>query len=606
MQLKIFILIYLWVGLEISLQSQSVLNEIVSLEYTQTKVKTVFKSIHNQSGAIFSYSEFNDEQLVTILVVKKPLKEVITILEEQLNISITIKEKYLIVKNNLHPVIKDVNILGTIIDPTSGEPLSEASVYVSKHKILVNTGRNGSFAFKVPKESKQILINVAKANYIDTSLVILVSKSQHLNIRMRSFPRQMVSAFDSLTKKELVISSLSNRDTLSIPEVKAMTYNESFWEKMKKKNVNLININDTIFNSFSVSLLPPISTNKLLSFHTRNTLSLNIIGGHSKGLNGVELGGVYNYDDGYVYGVQMAGVVNAVSEDVTGTQISGVLNAVKGKVKGVQIAGVVNNNDSITDGIQISGVYQKTQILRGLQIGGIYNRAKRVTGGQISGLINTVDSASTYLQIAGLYNKAANIKGVQISGLINTCDTLEGLQIGVFNKTNHVKKGLAIGLFNYVKDGYHKVEFSYNELGTMNLGYRSGWAPLHMHYFGGYNTRDKDQRFVQAGIGLATSLPISKKLNFEADFTVRNTRGVDNFTKWDFNMYNQLMIGFSWQPGKKFGIRSGLTLNHLWYDPLSTLHSYVASLPKNTLDMDTSGKYNHKAWIGWQIGVVLF
>ena len=246
---------------------------------------------------------------------------------------------------------------------------------------------------------------------------------------------------------------------------------------MKLKNVNLANINDTIFNSFSVSLLPPISTNKLLSFHTRNTISLNIIGGNSKGLNGVEIGGVYNYDDGDVYGVQVAGVVNAVSEDVVGTQISGVMNAVKGNVKGVQVAGVINNNDSITEGIQISGVYQKTHTLRGLQIGGLYNRAVKAIGGQISGLINTVDSATTFLQIAGLYNHAANIKGIQISGLVNTCDTLTGLQIGIFNRANHVKKGLSIGLINYVKNGYNKLEFSHNDLGTTYIGYRSGWAP---------------------------------------------------------------------------------------------------------------------------------
>lgn len=257
---------------------------------------------------------------------------------------------------------------------------------------------------------------------------------------MRSLPRQRISEFDSLTKKEIQLGSISDNKIPAAPAISQPTFNQNFWNKQKAKNVNLVNIKDTIFNSFSISLLPPISTNKLLSFHTRNTISLNIIGGHSKGLNGVELGGVYNYDDGDVYGVQAAGVLNIVSEDVVGTQISGVLNAVKGNVKGVQIAGVINNNDSSTDGIQISGVYQKTHTLRGLQIGGLYNRAVKATGGQISGLLNTVDTATTFLQIAGLYNHGANIRGLQISGLVNTCDTLEGLQIGIFNRAKHIKK----------------------------------------------------------------------------------------------------------------------------------------------------------------------
>ncbi len=115
-----------------------------------------------------------------------------------------------------------------------------------------------------------------------------------------------------------------------------------------------------------------------------------------------------------------------------------------------------------------------------------------------------------------------------------------------------------------------------------------------MHYFGGFNTTDKDKKFVQAGMGLATSLPINKKLKFEADATVRNTHDVDNFTKWNFNMYNQLMIGLSWQPAKKFGIRTGLTFNHFWYDPTSTINGRVATLVKNSVYDGDSGSYKHK------------
>lgn len=605
MSIRTFITIWALTWMNV-VSGQTILNTELTLNHANKPAKIVFKDIQQQAGVIFSYSEFDDDRKLSIQVTKMTLRNVIPVLESELNITIVTKEKYLIIKSSSQERNQLLSISGTIINPQSDEPVSDASVFVKKHKILVNSDSRGKFAFSLPNNAKQIRINVAKANYTDTSLVIVASESQSLNIKLRSFPRVRISEFDSLTKKEVLIGSLYNDRIPEAPSVKKSTYNESFWEKQKKKNVNLININDTILNSFSISLLPPISTNKLLSFHTRNTISLNIIGGHSKGLHGVELGGVYNYDDGDVYGVQIAGVVNAVSENVTGTQISGVLNTVKGNVKGIQIAGVINNNDSITDGIQISGVYQKTHTIRGLQIGGLYNRAVKVKGGQISGLLNTVDSATAFLQIAGLYNHAANIKGVQISGLVNTCDTLTGLQIGVFNRANFVKKGLSIGLINYVKNGYHKLEFSHNDLGTTSIGYRSGWAPLHMHYFGGFNAKDKDHRFVQAGMGIATSLPVSKKLNFEADATVRNTHDVDNFTKWNFNMYNQLLIGLSWQPTKKFGLRTGLTLNHFWYDPTSAIHGQVASLVKNSVYDGDSGSYKHKMWIGWQVGLLLF
>ncbi len=586
--------------------SQSDINQEVTLQYNNTPANVIFRDLQNQTGMVFSYSEFQDNQQVSIQVIKKPLKDVLPILETSLNIHISIKEKYIIVKPIKDIKNKALSIRGTIIDPNSNEPLSDASIYVKRHKILVNSDKKGRFAFSVPVSTKQIKINIAKENYLDTSLLIVGSSSQTLNIKMRSFPRQRIPEFDSLTRRELQLGSVNSDRISSAPKISKSSYNENFWRKMKLKYIDLVNINDTIFKSFSVSLLPSISTNKQLSFHTRNKISLNIIGGHSKGLKGVEIGGVFNFDDGNVDGLHIAGVVNAVSKNVTGTQISGVMNAVKGNAKGLQIAGVINNNDSITDGIQISGVYQKTHTLRGLQIGGIYNQAVKATGGQISGLLNRVDSATTFLQIAGFYNRGANIRGLQISGLINTCDTLEGLQIGIFNRANHVKKGLSIGLINYVKTGYHKLEFSHNDLGTTSIGYRSGWAPLHMHYFGGVNLVNKDQRFVQAGMGIASSLPLTKTIHFEADANIRNTHNVDNFSSWDFNMHNQLMLGLSWQPFKKIGIRTGITLNHFWYNNNVKINNHVASLINNPVYEKDGTDRNHKMWIGWHVGLLLF
>ncbi|MGB4959775.1 MAG: carboxypeptidase-like regulatory domain-containing protein, partial [Saprospiraceae bacterium] len=305
------------------LSSQNILKTELTLNHVNKSARIVFKDIQQQTGVIFSYSEFNDDQKMSIQVTKATLKNVIPIMESELNITITVKEKYLIIKSSGPIQSTNLSISGTIINPQSEEPVSDASVYVKKHKILVNSDSKGRFAFNISSDIRQVRINVAKVNYIDTALVIMVSGNQNLNISLRSFPRVRISEFDSLGKKEVSIGSLNSDRIPEAPSIRKSTYNESFWEKMKKKNVNLININDTIFNSFSISLLPPISTNKLLSFHTRNTLSINIIGGNSKGLNGVELGGVYNYDDGDVCGVQIAGVVNAVSEDVAGTQISG-------------------------------------------------------------------------------------------------------------------------------------------------------------------------------------------------------------------------------------------------------------------------------------------
>jgi hypothetical protein len=606
MQMRFFIFNLLLFGLSLGMRCQSVLQELVSLDFKKTEAVVVFKSIQNQTGAVFSFSDFNQDQQLSISVIKMPLREVIKKLEYELQIEIVVKEKYLIVKRSDNQDLVDVNIRGTVIDPNSDELLSNASIYVKKHKILVNTGDDGKFRFKAPKDNSYIKINIAKENYIDTSLIVLVSKNQNLTIKMRSFPRERISVMDSLTKKELSIGTSSENLSSDISNINRPTYNEAFWKKQKRKNVNLLNINDTIFSKLSFSLFPPISTNRLLSFNTTNNVSLNLIGGNSKGLNGAELGGGYNYVDGDVRGFQAGGVMNLVSENVKGAQVAGVFNGVLEDVKGVQIAGVSNLNDKTTNGVQISGVFQSTRILNGIQIAGILNRAKVANGIQISGLINLVDSANISLQIGGLFNKASNVNGVQVSGFINTCDTLNGLQIGIFNRANCLKNGLAIGLFNHFKNGYNKLEIAYNELGTTSLGYRSGWAPLHFHYFGGINMHDKESRFVQAGAGLASSIPLTSKLNFQADLNIRNTHDLDNFEESYFNMYNQVMIGLSWQPAKKLGIRTGITLNHFWYDSNSSINRHVSSLVANPVYSDQGGSFKHRMWIGWQVGVLLF
>jgi hypothetical protein len=274
-------------------------------------------------------------------------------------------------------------------------------------------------------------------------------------------------------------------------------------------------------------------------------------------------------------------------------------------MRGAQIAGILNLNDKTTKGLQLSGVGQQTRSLEGIQMAGIYNKAKTAKGLQISGICNVVDSATTQLQISGIYNKAANVKGLQISGIANYCDTLTGIQIGLYNNTKHIKGGFAVGFINYVKDGYNKLELAYNELGTSSIGYRSGWAPLHFHYFVGANLKDKTYKFVQAGIGLASSTPINKRLSFQADINVRQSFDVDAIAQNSFNMYSQALIGISWQLTKKVGIRTGLTLNHVWYNPTSEINRHIVSLVNSTIYTNDSNNRIQKMWLGWQVGILL-
>ena len=115
-----------------ALIGQPDINQEVTLQYNNTPANIIFRDIQNQTGMVFSYSEFQDNQHISIQAIKKPLKDVLPILESSLNIHITIKEKYIIVKPNKDGSQKELSINGTITDPNSNEPLSNASIYVKK------------------------------------------------------------------------------------------------------------------------------------------------------------------------------------------------------------------------------------------------------------------------------------------------------------------------------------------------------------------------------------------------------------------------------------------------------------------------------------------
>jgi hypothetical protein len=602
--MSIRLLLLLMSVFSINITGQSLLEKRVTLQYQNENAGTVFKEIQKQTGVIFSYSSFNDEKRLSIIVNNTPLKNVVAILEKELSVQILLNDKYLIVRPLEMQEPKEIFLKGAISDLENGVPLQEASIYIKEGKSLVNSDEHGKFGLKLPKGNRQLLINVAKSGYIDTTVVIVATKDQQLNIFLRNYPRERIKEFEELSDMVVQVDSKAEQENPPPPNLIETSYVENFWEKKQKQYANLKNISDTIFSSISLSLIPPISTNKLLSFNTINTLSINIIGGHSKGLNGVEVGGVYNFDAGQVYGVQVAGVSNIVKEDVIGVQVGGVMNGVGGKVSGLQVAGVVNYTDEDIEGLQIAGVIQRVRHIDGLQISGVINQAKSVNGLQIGGVLNNVDSSSTNVQIAGVVNKEKNIIGAQISGVVNICDTLKGVQIGLFNFAKNIDKGFAIGLVNYVRDGYHKLELSRNELGTYGVGYRSGWAPLHFHYFGGLNLQNADHRFVQAGVGLGSSIPLSKKWNMELDATTRSTNDIYNNLSWNFNMYNQLLVGVSWQPIRRLGVRTGLTLNHFWYDPTLAIHQHIADMGGKAIYANEGVGKNHKVWLGWQVGIL--
>ncbi|MBK8505609.1 MAG: hypothetical protein IPL46_27465 [Saprospiraceae bacterium] len=103
-----------------------------------------------------------------------------------------------------------------------------------------------------------------------------------------------------------------------------------------------------------------------------NHFSLNIIAGHTGGVEGLELGGFVNTVKKDVQGVQLAGFANFIGGNVEGIQLSGFTNFNKGIMRGLQIGGFSNINVQ-ADAVQLAGAFNlNRRISRGYQVAGFF------------------------------------------------------------------------------------------------------------------------------------------------------------------------------------------------------------------------------------------
>ena len=215
----------------------------------------------------------------------------------------------------------------------------------------------------------------------------------------------------------------------------------------------------TTTQPFHFSVVQSVGTDGTDSKNHDYYFSFNLISGTVNSVKGVEIGALYNQNEG----------------DMTGFQSSGLLNVTKGSVTGYQTAGLTN----------ISGD------VKGLQNGGLSNHAKNVEGVQTAGLVNT----------------ARDVFGVQLSGIVNKATHLKGYQIGLVNVADSVEKGGGIGLVNlYKKGGYREVEISVADYQNVGLSYKSGVKFLYSIISVGYNFLDTPLFSAGFGIGSRTGL----------------------------------------------------------------------------------------------------
>lgn len=586
-------------------QKTPYLERLVTVKAYNQPLAEIFRSLASQADVTFSYTNFNDQRKVTASHLQKPLRIVLNDLLKETNCSYKMKGRYVILQCSDKPKSESepVHISGYVYNAKDSSRLESVSVYIRENRHSATTNKYGYFSFSFPRTAGTSRVSIARESFRDTTITISSRNKVELNIFL--VPRQIhQEIYASIDPREPAIIPLE-KDTVPVAtpvgEVQLkrripvdtsfhnlLISGFNFWEKLKQKNLSMRNIDDTLFQNVSVSLVPYVSTNRLLSINTVNRYSFNLLVGQSKGVDVFEFGTLVNIDNGNVRYGQIAGLVNVVSGDVTGGQVAGLVNynagntvafqvgglvnVVKGNARYVQIGGLGNVVNNDFEGLQVGGIFNQTRKMsgiqlsgisgvndytNGIQVSGIVSKAKRKMNGiQVGGLVNVADTVNGW-QVAGLVNKSRVTNGFQVAGLVNSTKHLKGAQIGFMN-FSRTCTGVPVGFFSYVHKGYHKIELAVDENIYGTFSFRTGVDHFHNIFIGGVNLQQPDRSYT-FGYGLGTAIRMSPKWYFDLDVTGQH---IQETRKQPYlNSHGKVFLGFEFRPLQKINIAFGPTYN---------------------------------------------
>ena len=202
----------------------------------------------------------------------------------------------------------------------------------------------------------------------------------------------------------------------------------------------------------------PLGTNGKDAINESNKFSFNVLYGVNGGLDGLEIGGLANYNHGEVNGMQLAGIANINREYTNGFMWSGCLNLTMGDARGVQFSDL---NFAMGD-------------FNGLQ-----------------------------------------------AGVINYAGRLRGVQFGVINIVGEDNGAVPIGLINVVKGGYYALELVASEVLYTNINYKMGVEHFYTIFKLGTSWYDNDPVY-SVGLGFGSMLTLAEKHKISMDLSFNN------------------------------------------------------------------------------------
>jgi hypothetical protein len=242
----------------------------------------------------------------------------------------------------------------------------------------------------------------------------------------------------------------------------------------------------------------PLGTNGTDAVSISNNYSFNLLYGVNGGLDGIELGGIMNFNTGDVSGFQLSGIANANMEKTSGVMWSGCVNLSVNEMRGVQMADINTALDDLT--------------------------------------------------------------GVQI-GVINYARRLKGVQLGVINVVGEDNGALPVGLINIVKGGHYELELLSGDVIHTNLNYKMGVERFYTIYKLGWST-DNGNDVYSVGLGIGGMVTISGRHKLSIDLSNSQIMYNDDWNWSEDNYLTKLDLNYRLGLGEHVSLVAGPSFNY--------------------------------------------
>lgn len=539
-----------------------VLNQLVTLHYDAVRLDYALRDIGERYQVNFAYSKSKIpvNERVTAHVIERSLEEALT------ELFFTTPVEFHLIGSQIALSVNEDKEIGLLSQVEEEEEDRWDGVLRSGMVITPYTEpENSTPVYTASTNNEQTIPIYTTSTDIENTTVILEEPIVEI------IEKDTVTIY--LSDEEFLETIPLKKEVKKLPETQTLFKAPSFkksQEKIKK------------FLKGQVSLWPAVGTNELFQEDETNNVSVNILWGKNKNLEGLEVG-LVNSIENNVKGAQIAGLGNTVGGQVIGSQLTAGLNYTQGEMTGFQGAGLGNIALEESKLTQVAGLFNYSQKSVAVQISNFVNIAEEVEHGQIA-----------------MVNKATTVQGFQI-GLINVADTVQGA---------------SIGLLNLVESGYNRIQIAGNRHGLhATLGLKLGTK----RFYNIFQTGIRLDNFVGRGdgvpaidevpawglgYGLGTALTLNNRFLINLEVTATH---INENTFWTnkLNLLTQAHLTLDTRITNRISFFAGPTLNIMnskLFNPET--QEYGSSIAGNTFINQTSiNDINTKMWLGMSAGL---